>query len=56
MVLGGAQDDPSWQTVLRALHAVEAVVQQGATAACGAVAVHFQVTSPGIRRTCSLVP
>ena len=37
------QEDASWQTVLRALSAVEAVVQQGSTAACGEVAVHFQV-------------
>ena len=37
------QEGSSWQVVLRALHAVEAIVQQGSTAACGEVAVHFQV-------------
>ena len=36
------QEDPSWQVALRALYAVEAVLAQGATAACGEVAVHFQ--------------
>ena len=40
------QEGSSWQVVLRALHAVEAVVQQGSTAACGEVAVHFQVGCP----------
>lgn len=33
----------SWQEVLRALCAVEAVVSQGSSAACGEIAVHFQV-------------
>ena len=37
------QEGASWQVVLRALHAVEAIVQQGSTAACGEVAVQFQV-------------
>jgi len=37
------QEGGSWQGVLRALYAVEAIVQQGSTAACGEVAVHFQV-------------
>ncbi len=40
------QEDASWQTVLRALCAVEAVLQQGSTAACGEVAVHFQASHP----------
>ena len=39
------QEGASWQVVLRALHAVEAIEQQGSTAACGEVAVHFQVSS-----------
>ena len=37
------QETGSWQEVLRALCALEAVVQQGSTAACGEIAVHFQV-------------
>ena len=40
---GSTQGDLSWQAVLRALCAVEAVIQQGSTAACGEIAVYFQV-------------
>ena len=45
------QEGSSWQVVLRALHAVDAIVQQGSTAACGEVAVHFQVglLRPGVQ-------
>ena len=42
----GVQGGPSWQAALRALCAVEAVVQQGSSAACGEVAVFFQVVLP----------
>ena len=38
------QGDPSWQAVLRALSALEAVIQQGSTAACGEIAVFFQAS------------
>ena len=38
------QADPSWQAVLRALCALEAVIQQGSTAACGEIAVFFQAS------------
>ena len=37
------QEGPSWQACLRALCAVEAVVQQGSSAAAGEAAVFFQV-------------
>ncbi|BDA40999.1 probable AP-4 complex accessory subunit Tepsin at N-terminal half [Coccomyxa sp. Obi] len=49
-LLRAKMEDASWQTVLRALSAVEAVVQQGSTAACGEVAVHFQADSEPVRR------
>ena len=38
------QDGGSWQAALRALYALEAVVQQGSSASCGEVAVYFQVS------------
>jgi len=47
------QEGGSWQGVLRALYAVEAIVQQGSTAACGEVAVHFQVELALLSRTMS---
>ena len=53
------QEAGSWQEVLRALCALEAVVQQGSTAACGEIAVHFQVGQrrAGLERLApSLVP
>lgn len=37
------QSDPSWQAVLRALCALEAVIQHGSSVPCGEVAIHFQV-------------
>ena len=37
------QEGSSWQAALRALYALEAVVQQGSSASCGEVAVYFQV-------------
>jgi hypothetical protein len=37
------QEGPSWQACLRALCAVEAIVQRGSSAACGEAAVFFQV-------------
>ena len=48
------QEGSSWQVVLRALHALEAIVQQGSTAACGEVAVHFQVglLQPSVQHAC----
>ncbi|CAL8466715.1 g6251 [Coccomyxa elongata] len=49
-LLRAKMEDASWQTVLRALSAVEAVVQQGSTAACGEVAVHFQADPEPVRR------
>ncbi|KAA6426541.1 MAG: VHS domain-containing protein [Trebouxia sp. A1-2] len=39
----------SWQEVLRALCAVEAVVSQGSSAACGEIAVHFQANADVVR-------
>lgn len=42
----GVQGGPSWQAALRALCAAEAVLQQGSSAACGEVAVFFQVILP----------
>ena len=50
------QEGTSWQAVLRALHAVEAIVQQGSTAACGEVAVHFQVglLQPSVQHACGV--
>ena len=36
------QDGGSWQAALRALYALEAIVQQGSSASCGEVAVYFQ--------------
>lgn len=40
------QEKGSWQEVLRALCALEAVISQGSSAACGEIAVHFQVHIP----------
>lgn len=40
------QEGGSWQEVLRALCALEAVISQGSSAACGEIAVHFQVSVP----------
>ena len=49
------QETGSWQEVLRALCAVEAVVQQGSTASCGEIAVHFQVGQfSGSSATCAM--
>lgn len=39
----GMQEGPSWQACLRALCAVEAIVQRGSSAAAGEAAVFFQV-------------
>ncbi|DBA95962.1 TPA: hypothetical protein ACH3X1_001480 [Trebouxia sp. C0004] len=39
----------SWQEVLRALCAVEAVISQGSSAACGEIAVHFQANAEVVR-------
>jgi len=39
---GVRQDGGSWQAGLRALYALESVVQQGSSASCGEVAVYFQ--------------
>ena len=38
-----SQGDNSWQASLRALCAIEAVIKQGSTTACGEIAVYFQV-------------
>ena len=38
------QEGASWQAALRALYALEAVVQQGSSASCGEVAVYFQAS------------
>ena len=44
------QDAGTWQTALRALCAIEAVVDSGSSAACGQVAVHFQAHPEAVRR------
>ena len=44
------QEGGSWQEVLRALCALEAVISQGSSAACGEIAVHFQVSAQQARR------
>jgi len=41
------QEGASWQASLRALCALEAIVQQGSSAACGKAAVYFQVRIRG---------
>lgn len=37
------QERGPWQATLRALCAIEAVIEGGSSASCGEVAVHFQV-------------
>ncbi|CAL5227111.1 g10020 [Coccomyxa viridis] len=49
-LLQAKMEGASWQVVLRALHAVEAVLQQGSTAACGEIAVHFQTDPSPVRK------
>ena len=44
------QEGGSWQEVLRALCALEAVISQGSSAACGEIAVHFQVSTQQAKR------
>ncbi len=46
-VLVRTQEGASWQASLRALCALEAIVQQGSSAACGEAAVYFQVRIRG---------
>jgi len=44
MMCCDVQESGSWQEILRALCALEAVISQGSSAACGEIAVHFQVS------------
>ena len=44
------QEAGPWQATLRALCAIEAVVESGSSAACGQVAVHFQAHPEAVRR------
>ena len=46
------QEQGGWQEVLRALCALEAVVQQGASASCGECAVRFQSDPSCIQAAC----
>ena len=48
------QETGSWQEVLRALCALEAVISQGSSAACGEIAVHFQVCFLALTTNCSI--
>jgi hypothetical protein len=43
------QESPRWQVVLRALAALEAVLQRGSSQACGEVAVMFQSDPSHVR-------
>ena len=47
--LARAQVQGPWQSSLRALCALEAVVQQGASTSCGEIAVHFQSNPTAIQ-------
>ena len=47
LLLSPVQEGGSWQAALRALYALEAVVEQGSSASCGEVAVFFQVRRQG---------
>lgn len=47
------QESPRWQVVLRALAALEAILQRGSTQACGEVAVMFQSDPSPVRNTLS---
>ncbi|KAL3140272.1 hypothetical protein ABBQ38_004540 [Trebouxia sp. C0009 RCD-2024] len=49
-LLQAKMEGGSWQEVLRALCALEAVISQGSSAACGEIAVHFQANA-GVVRT-----
>ncbi|DBA99312.1 hypothetical protein WJX82_003226 [Trebouxia sp. C0006] len=48
-LLQAKMESGSWQEVLRALCAVEAVISQGSSAACGEIAVHFQANADVVR-------
>lgn len=48
-LLQAKMESGSWQEVLRALCAVEAVISQGSSAACGEIAVHFQANAEVVR-------
>jgi hypothetical protein len=45
----GLQESQRWQVVLRALAALEAVLQRGSSQACGEVAVMFQSDPSPVR-------
>lgn len=47
------QESPRWQVVLRALAALEAVLQRGSSQACGEVAVMFQSDPSPVRKALS---
>lgn len=47
--LQAKMESGSWQEMLRALCAVEAVISQGSSAACGEIAVHFQANAEVVR-------
>lgn len=47
------QNSPSWQVVLRALYALEAVLTRGSSQACGEVAVMFQSDPSSVTRAAS---
>eukprot|EP00884_Botryococcus_braunii_P011304 jgi/Botrbrau1/20174/Bobra.0173s0072.1 len=46
-------EGPSWQVALRALCALEAVIQQGSSTSCGEIAVYFQADASGVQRAAS---
>lgn len=48
-LLQAKMEKASWQEVLRALCALEAVISQGSSAACGEIAVHFQANAEVVR-------